>query len=183
VTRPLPFSWDGEVMRPTRGFARLADQAFVVGEVYTLEAVEGDRSMRSHRHYFKAVYEAWLNLGEADAERFPTETHLRKYALIKAGYCTIRELVCSSRAEAVRVGAFARGLNEYALTAINGNCVRVYIAQSQDTRSMGRKVFQESKDAVLGVLAGMIEVDKDQLLSFDGARDRGEPNKPSRRAA
>src|SRR5690349_2757067 len=106
ASRPLPMQWDGEVMRPTRGFARLADKAYVVGEVYTLVEADASRSQASHRHYFAAVYDAWLNLPELDAERFPTVEHLRKYALIRAGYCDTREIVCSSKAEAVRLGAF-----------------------------------------------------------------------------
>jgi len=162
--RPIPMQWDGEVMRPTRGFAATADKLFVIGEVYTLAEVDAQRSMRSHRHYFQAVYDAWLNLSEHDADRFPTEVHLRKYALIRAGYCDTRELVCSSKAEAVRVGAFIKPMDPYALVTIKPPAVRVYTAKSQDLRSMGRKVFQESKDAVLEILAGMIEVSKEQLL-------------------
>jgi hypothetical protein len=153
-------------MRPTRGFARLADQEFVVGEVYTLDQVADARSMRSHRHYFQAVYDAWLNLGPMDAERFPTEVHLRKYALIRAGFCNAREHVAPSKAEAVRMAAFIKPMDDYALVAVNGAVVRVYTAKSQDTRSMGRKVFQESKDAVLQVLSGMMEGNREGSL-FD----------------
>lgn len=172
MTRPIPFQWSGEAMVPTRGFARLADQEFVIGEVYTLAEIADARSMKSHRHYFQAVYDHWLNLGEADAERFPTEVHLRKYALIRAGFCNARELPCSSKAEAVRVGAFMKPMDEYALVAINPPVVRVYTAHSQDTRSMGRARFQESKDAVMEVLAGMIQQDRDQLL-FKGDQGGG----------
>jgi hypothetical protein len=90
-----------------------------------------ERSSASHRHYFAAVYDAWLNLPEIDAERFPTADHLRKYALIRAGYCDTRELVCASKAEAVRVGAFMKPMDPYALVAISGAVVRVYTAKSQ----------------------------------------------------
>lgn len=169
--RPVPFQWDGEVMRPAKGFVALCDKTFVIGEVYTLVEADPTRSMASHRHYFAAVYDAWLNLPEQDAERFPTVEHLRKYALIKAGFCDTREIVCASKAEAVRLGAFVKPMDPYALVTAKDACVRVYTAKSQNTRAMGRKVFQESKDAVLEVLAGMIEVSKDQLL-FNG-RDAG----------
>lgn len=162
--RPLPFQWTGEAMQPTRGFARLADKAYVVGEVYTLVEADASRSQASHRHYFAAVYDAWLNLPELDAERFPTVEHLRKYALIRAGYCDTREIVCSSKAEAVRLGAFVKPMDPYALVTVKDACVRVYTAKSQAPKAMGPKVFKESKDAVLEILAGMIEVSKDQLL-------------------
>jgi hypothetical protein len=186
MTRPIPMQWDGEMMRPTKGFARLADKEFVVGEVYTLVEADASRSQATHRHYFAAVYECWLSLPDLDAERFPTAEHLRKYALIRAGYCDSREIVCASKAEAVRLGAFVKPMDPYALVTVKDACVRVYTAKSQAPKAMGRKVFAESKDAVLGVLAGMIEVSKDQLLKFDGGRDAaggGESSKPAARAA
>lgn len=183
MNRPVPFQWTGEVMQPAKGFVALSNKQYVVGEVYTLSEVDPARSMASHRHYFAAVYEAWLNLPEGDAERWPSADHLRKYALIRAGYRDERSIVCSSKAEAQRIAAFIKPIDDYALVAVSEAVVRVYTAKSQNIRAMGRKVFAESKDAVLGILAGMIEVSKEQLLGFDGARDREEPNKPSRRAA
>lgn len=164
MTRPVPMQWDGEAMQPTKGFAALADKEFVVGEVYTLVEADQERSGASHRHYFASVYEAWLNLPPLDAERFPTADHLRKYALIRAGYCDSRELPCSSKAEAVRVAAFMKPMDTYSLVTVTANVVRVYTAKSQKARAMSRKVFQESKDAVLDVLAGMIEVPTERLL-------------------
>lgn len=176
MSRPVPFQWSGEAMIPTRGFAALADKEFVVGEVYTLTEADQERSGSSHRHFFATVYDAWLNLPEREAERFPTAIHLRKYALIKAGFCDVRDMVCSSKAEAVRIGAFIRPMDPYALVVISGSVVRVYTAHSQDTKAMGRKVFQESKDAVLNVLAGMIEVSREQLLNFNSDQGRGGAN-------
>jgi hypothetical protein len=176
MNRPLPMQWDGEAMRPTRGFAALADKQFVIGEVYTLEEIDPTRSAASHRHYFAAVYDAWLNLPERETERFPTAEHLRKYALIRAGYCDSREIVCTSKAEAIRLGAFIKPMDPYALVAISGAVVRAYTAKSQSTKAMGKRVFQESKDAVLGVLAGMIEVSREQLLKFNDGQGRGDAN-------
>jgi hypothetical protein len=181
MTRPIPMQWTGEAMQPTKGFARLADKEFVVGEVYTLVEADASRSQASHRHYFAAVYDAWLNLPELDAERFPTVEHLRKYALIKAGFCDTREIVCSSKAEAVRLGAFVKPMDPYALVAVKDACVRVYTAKSQAPKAMGKKVFQESKEAVLEVLSGMIEVSKEQLL-FAGQGGSG-ANNPRAEAA
>lgn len=184
MTRPVPMQWDGEVMRPTRGFAALADKEFVVGEVYTLTEADKSRSSASHRHYFAAVYDAWLNLPEREAERFPTSDALRKYALIRAGFCNVSELAASSKAEAVRIAAFVQQADPYALVVVKGCVVQRFTAHSQDLRSMGRKVFQESKDAVLEVLAGMIEVPTEQLLF--SARDTaggGSGPKPAVRAA
>jgi hypothetical protein len=162
-------------MRPIRGFARVADREYVVGEAYTLVETQ-DRSQASHRHYFASVYEAWLNLPDELAERFPSSEHLRKYALIRAGYRDERTITCASRAEALRLAAFIKPMDEYAVVAVSEAVVRVYTAKSQSTRAMGRKVFQESKDAVLGALADMIGVTPKELAVV-GGRDAGEPNK------
>lgn len=182
MTRPLPLQWDGEAMVPARGFAALANKQFVVGEVYTLGEVDPTRSMASHRHYFAAVYDAWLNLPEGDGERFPTADHLRKYALIRAGYRDERSIVCGSKAEAVRVGAFVKPMDDHAVVAVSEAVVRVYTAKSQSPRAMGRKVFQESKDAVLAILAEMIDVSRDQLL-FNTAEAGGVSTASPRAAA
>lgn len=169
-------------MTPTRGFVALANKEFVVGEVYTLDIADPARSMASHRHFFASVYDAWLNLPEAETQRFPTADHLRKYALIRAGYRDERSIVCGSKAEAVRVGAFVKPMDDYAVVAVSEAVVRVYTAKSQSPRAMGRKVFQESKDAVLGVLADMIEVSREQLL-FNGNGDGAVANNAAPRAA
>jgi hypothetical protein len=182
MTRPVAFQWTGEVMQPTRGFWALANKEFVVGEVYTLEQAEAGRSMRSHRHYFSAVYDAWLNLSEHETERFPTADHLRKYALIRAGYRDERSIVCGSKAEAVRVGAFVRPMDDHAVVAVSEAVVRVYTAKSQSPRAMGRKVFQESKEATLAILAEMIEVSREQLL-FSGDQGAGGAKNPAREIA
>ena len=92
---PMAFTWDGEAMRPRH--PRLADRHFVVGETYRL-AVHEDRSSASHRHYFAAIAEAHASLPDAWAATLPTPEHLRRHALIKAGYCDSHTLVAASKA-------------------------------------------------------------------------------------
>lgn len=160
--QPLPFQWDGEAMHVLSGFQRQADQLFVIGETYRLAPVE-DRSAASHRHYFAAINEAWQNLPEGMADDYPTPEHLRKAALIRAGYRDERSIVCANRAEALRVAAFIKPMDEYALVATSETVVRVYTAQSQSVRAMGKAEFQKSKDAVLDALAAMIGVTTREL--------------------
>ena len=155
--QPLPFEWDGEAMRVLPGFQRQADQAFVIGERYRLAPVE-DRSAASHRHYFAAINEAWANLPEGMSDDFPTPEHLRKAALIRAGYRDERSVVCASRAEALRVAAFIKPIDDFALVATSGTTVCVYTAKSQSVKAMGKEDFQRSKDATLGIIAQMIGV-------------------------
>jgi len=154
---PLPFFWDGSAMVPPSRFAKQADQQFVIGETYTLAEVQ-DRSSASHRHYFALINDAWMNLPEAQGERFPSAESLRKYALVKAGYRDERSIVCASKAEAHRVASFIKPMDEYAIVFVFEATVTVYTAKSQSVRAMGKAEFQASKDAVIAVLAEMIDV-------------------------
>lgn len=158
----LPFRWSGEAMEPAQGFAKRADEAFVIGQTYVL-ALQEDRSAASHRHYFACVREAWENLPEALAAQFPTPDHLRKRALILTGYRNEREFVASSRAEALRIAAFLRPADEFALVSVSGCSVTEWTARSQNTKAMDKATFAASKDAVLGKLAEVLGVEPDQL--------------------
>ena len=152
---PILFDWDGEQMKPLNPLA--ADRQYVVGERYRL-AVEEERNAVSHNHYFASVHEAWLNLPRETAAQFPTENHLRKYALVKAGFRDERSIVASSKAEALRLAAFIKPMDEFAVVTVSEAVVVVHTAKSQSTRAMGKAKFQESKTAVLGIIAGMIGV-------------------------
>ena len=163
MSAPLPYEWDGEAMRVLPGFQRQADQLFTIGERYRLAPVE-DRSAASHRHFFAAVNEAWANLPERLAIHYPSAEHLRARALIEAGYCTIADYVCSTRAEAVRWAANLRAeASEYALVVISETVVRVFKPKSQSVKAMGKEEFQASKDAVFAALAKMIGVTTAEL--------------------
>lgn len=155
MTAPIPMLWEGDVFRPLPGYARACDRAFVVGAVYRLAEHE-ERSQASHNHFFAAVAEAHANLPEHLAERLPTPEHLRKFALIKAGYADSRTLVASSKAEAQRLAAFVRPMDSFAVVVASEATVTVWTAKSQSVRAMGKKEFQESKDAVLDIIAGLI---------------------------
>ena len=124
--------------------------------------------MRSHRFYFASVNEAWKNLPEDMAERYPTSDHLRKWALIKAGYRDERSIVASSKAEALRIAAFIRPMDEYAVVVVREAVVRVYTAKSQSTRAMGKAEFGASKEKVLDILSAMIGTSRDALVANAG---------------
>lgn len=157
---PMAFTWNGEAMVPK--VPKLADRHFVIGEVVYLEPYNA-RSRATHSHYFACVHEAFLNLPQDQAERFPTEDHLRKYALIRAGYRDERTIACASRAEALRFAAFVRPMDQYAVITVHESVVRVWTAQSQSMKAMGRKDFAESKTKVLDFLSQMIGVDPADL--------------------
>ena len=148
--------WTGEAFLPAGNmWGRRADKLLVVGECYLIEARE-PRSAESHRHYFACINEAWSNLPDSLAEQFPTADHLRKFALVKAGYRDERTFVCGSKAEAVRLAAFIKPIDDFAVVVVVEATVSVYTAKSQKMRAMGRAEFQASKDKVLDVIAAMI---------------------------
>lgn len=157
---PLAFDWTGDAMSPK--LPKLADKFYVVGEVYRLAPHE-ERSAASHRHYFASINEAHNNLPDEIAERLPTPEHLRKFALIRAGYRDERTIVCPTKGEAMRVAAFVRPLDDFAVVETDGLVVTVYTAKSQSMRAMGKKTFQESKDAVLRIIAELIGADPTTL--------------------
>lgn len=162
--KPLLYQWDGECMRPLGRFARLADQQFVVGQNYRMDTIE-ERSAESHRHFFACVEQAWLNVPEIHAGRWATPDHLRKWALIQAGFRKETTFVASSKAEAIRLAGYLQTLDEYAVIAVDGRVVTRATAKSQSIREMPRKEFQDSKQAVLDVLADLIGVDPTQLAT------------------
>lgn len=164
MTNPIPFQWQGDGFTPMPGFARRCDEVFVVGQVYRLVEQE-DRSAPSHRHYHACIATAWDNLSEEQTRRFPTPEHLRKFALIRAGYATSVDIPCASRAEAVRWVAHLESQIEYAVVTATDAVVTVWRAKSQNYRSMDKKTFQASKDAVLEIVAAMIGTTPDALAA------------------
>jgi hypothetical protein len=162
MARALPLRFDGEAFRPLPAFARLAVERYGVGEVVAMAPAE-DRSSATHRHYFACVREAWVNLPELYAPQFPTEAHLRKFALIRAGYHNARSIVCASKAEARRIAAFVRPIDDYSIVTVDEMVVTHLTAKSQSNDEMNKAEFQASKAAVLGILADMIGVDPAML--------------------
>jgi len=157
---PASFQWKDGIMVPLN--PRLAHRQYVEGETYRLEPRE-DRSQASHNFYFASIQEVWENLPEHFAERFGTPDHLRRWALIKAGYCDTRSIVCASKAEAQRVAGFIRPLDDFAVVVASECVVTIYTAKSQSIRAQGKKDFQRSKDRVLDIVSAMIGVGADDL--------------------
>jgi hypothetical protein len=117
------------------------------------------RSPQNHSHYFAALHDSWLNLPEAISGEFPSPEHLRKYALIKAGYCSITKMVCRFNKDAVEAANFISQIDEFALCNIAANVVTVYRARSQSYKSMGKEQFAKSKSDVLEIASSMVGAD------------------------
>lgn len=156
---PIRFVWtDDGTFRPLPRFAKLADKHFAVGEEMWL-VEHHDRSANSQSHYFAALKQAWRNLPEEEAERFPSSEHLRKWCLIRAGYSNSQTVVCESNVEAMRFIALAKTLDEFCVVTIREKVATVFTAKSQQRRKMDGKEFQDSKSKVLEECARLIGVD------------------------
>ena len=165
--RPIPFSWDGSVMRPHPRFRKLCDDQFAAGETYVLAADER-ASTASRNHYFAALHDAWLNLPEDQAQRFPSPEFLRRWALVQAGYANERVIPCDSEADAKRMALTARALDGYCVIVRKGTVVQIWTAQSQSHKSMTKEQFQASKSAVLDIVSKMIGVTRGELQKQAG---------------
>jgi hypothetical protein len=168
MNAPLVVRWTGDSFEPLPHFRKRCDQALVIGEVYRMTAQE-DRSDISHKHEFAWLKEAWKTLPDAVAELYPSPEHLRKRALITAGYYTEEVIDAGSNAAALRVAAYVRGHDEFALVIVRGPFVFVRHAKSQSYRAMGRKEFQQSKTAIMEVVSQLLGVSTDDLQKAEAA--------------
>lgn len=167
TTAPILYQWSGEAMVPHRRFQAECDSSFVVGESYRL-AIHEDRSTASHNHEFAFVAEAWAQLPEHLTEQFRTPEHLRKRALIDAGYFNQQEVDAGSHAAALRVANFIASMDEYSVVVVRGPIVVVRKPKSQSRRAMGAKEFQESKQAILEIISALISVKPETLTQNAG---------------
>lgn len=176
MTAPLSWTWteivtaDGEVvraMRPSAYHQREADGRFTVGESYRLEVVD-EVSAKSRGHYHAVLKEAFDNLPDHLRATHPTVDHLRKFALIMTGFCTSRQVVCETQAQALRFAAVVRELDEYVVAIVDGNIVTILRAKSMSASSMKKAEYQEAKDKTLAYVAGMIGVTPDALSKSAG---------------
>jgi hypothetical protein len=159
---PLLFRWEGDCFKPIPRHAKDCDARYVIGEHYALEEIQ-ERSSKTHAHYFASVSQGWANLREDIADHWPTAEHLRKWCLIKSGYHNHRSIVAKSKAEALRLASFIRPMDDFAIVTVNDCVVDVFTAKSQSHRAMNRQEFAKSKEAVLAILAQMIDTSAEKL--------------------
>lgn len=151
---PLACDWDGEVFRPLH--PRRADNYLTVGERYSLVQYE-DRSSATHNHQFAWLHDAWQNLPEDIADQYPTPEHLRKRALIDAGYYDETIIDAGTNAAAIRVAAAIQAIDTFALVFVRKCFVIRRTAKSQSRRAMKKEEFQASKTAIMEVIDALVQ--------------------------
>lgn len=159
---PIHALWTRGVFEPTRCYHNECGAHLVENGIYRIEVFE-DRSEISHRHEFAWLKTAWLNLPETISDRFPSPEHLRKRALIDAGFYNEMAIDAGSNAAAIRVAAGFRSHDEFVVAVVRGPLVLVRTAKSQSRRAMDRDEFQASKSAIMEVIASLIGVAPEEL--------------------
>lgn len=159
MTAVLPMRYEGNGM-----FRCLRPKQITLetGSVHGWQMAE-HRSAKSHDHFFALVNEAWKSLPETLADEFPSPEHLRKWSLIKAGFCTETKIVCANNSEALSLVVTARNMDKFAVVEIDGKTVTIWRAYSQRKDVMGRERFQEAKEKALDVLSQLIGTDATTL--------------------
>jgi len=164
---PIVARWTGEELTPIGRSRADCDAELVIGQIYRLERIE-DRSQASHAHQFAWLAEAWRNLPDDLVDDYPTPEHLRKRALIQAGYFDETIIDVGNRAGALRVATALRGIDDFAYVAVRGSIVVRRVAKSQARGKMDKRAFQESKTAIMEIIAGLIGVTPEALQQNAG---------------
>jgi hypothetical protein len=164
MSAPLQYRYEGEgEFRAVSDYwKRRADKDFVIGEVYQM-VEHHDRSQASHNQYFALIAEAWQSLPDHMLAEYPSPEVLRKKMLVRAGYADERSIVCASKAEAHRVAAFIKPMDEFAVVTVREAVVRIYTAQSQSMKAMGKQAFEQSKAKVIGAVADLLGIEAENL--------------------
>lgn len=160
--RPVLCAWTGEHFVPLPRFKRLCDQQFAVHEEYALIPSE-ERSMDSHRGYFAEVREAWNNLAEEFDGRFPSDKHLRSYALVKTGFATYSAFPCKDHQSAVDLAISLRRRSPFSVIKVSDDVVECWDPESQSVANMKKEKFEASKKAVLEFVASMARTTPTEL--------------------
>lgn len=157
-------------MVPALRYRRVAAGQYAQGEEYPLIVLE-PRDRKSHNHYFAALDNAFDNLPESIAARWPTSEHMRKWVLIETGWYEEKEFECPDEKFAKRLALFIRTEDEYARISVHRPTdtrdhwkVIVRRAMSQEHAAMGREAFQKSKWDVLNYLEEIIGLARGALM-------------------
>lgn len=153
-------------MVPQVRYVNVAKRQYHDREEYPMVPLEA-RSRKSHNAYFAQVNEAFDNLPEPLAPRWPTSEHMRKWLLIETGWFDEKEFDCDTEIMAKRLATFIRVQDSFARILIHkmakGFKLIVRRAKSQSIDSMSGTDFEKSKNDVLGLASSMIGVTTTEL--------------------
>lgn len=170
---PILVRFTGDVFEPANvPMLTRAQKHFETGEVYAIEFADPPSDV-TKRHFFAVINDSWKNLSNEPlpgknwslADRYPSPEHLRKWAIVKAGYADESMVPCDTDEMADRVVMMARRLDTYCVISRpeGSNVVRIWTAQS--ITKMDRRTFQNCKTLVFGILSDLIGVEPHTLAA------------------
>ena len=125
-------------------------------------AIAGDNLLDDpvRRRYFAIVHESYDNLPAKWSKRFPSVEHLRKWALIKAGWCDVVQVVAGSTVR--QIADAMRKLDRFAVISVNGEIITIFTAKSQTRKNQPKAQFMETAQKVYNILSDMLGTDVEQ---------------------
>ena len=160
-----------KAMVPEPRFKALCERQFAGDETYALGPVE-EVSSGSRGHFFASLKESWNSLPEEDT-RFPSIEHLRKRALVQAGWAKHAEYVMDTPKDAKNMARALRNADEYAVIKVSGSVVDIWTAKSIAAGQISGEEFQVVKTKALdwiAALTGATRTELEQHSKDGGAR-------------
>ena len=144
-------------MVPLPRYGNVCKRQYEEGCEYPMVPLEA-RSRASHNAYFAQVHDAFQNIPESIAARWPTEEHLRKWSLVETGWFNESEIDCADEKAARQTAVLMRSFDDYARISVHGSKVIIRRAKSQAVPAMAKEEFEASKKSVLDLLEHMTGV-------------------------
>ena len=154
----LRYDGAGTFIPPGVAVRELLDRKLVIGECYRV-SIYHERSETYHAKYFATIAEAWQHLPNPWDQMLPSPEHLRKYALIKAGWCDSVTLPLKSKSDAIAGVNAARFIDAYCVATATANVLTIFKARSQRKAFQDAHSFYETAVRVFDVIGGIIGVD------------------------
>lgn len=169
---PMIYEGNGKFSASSIYHKMRCEKMFGAGQEITFEEL-GDRNMNRHRMYFARLKELWLTLPESMAEDFPSPEVLRKHALIRCGYATMRKFSMANADEASALERMLSELESYAVCEITAPVVgsprrilAVWVPQSQAVKNMGKSEFDKSVTDVLDYCERLVRSEPGKVIPF-----------------
>lgn len=107
---PALFTYEGDgTFTAAPRFRDKLDAEFVCGATYVMEAVE-ERQAARDKAYHAEMRDAWANLPEHLAERFPNPTDFRRYCLAQCGFAHVSRMAMKTTKDALAALSVMAGL-------------------------------------------------------------------------
>lgn len=166
----LSYLGAGRLTAASRLDEQILDEHLTAGDLVCLTE-DNSRSMKQHRWLFALVRKAFDTLPMDQVLRFPSEEHLRKYALIKAGWCDINTQSFSTpemaklAAKAFKIGAnITTDGRNFTMTVVRDDTVMYVTPRSISLRACKGAEWESACQGVVNYLCELLHCDVTQLL-------------------